>query len=112
MNEGIHLDLDTWIVPGQIRKWMLTYLNSPPSPSHRPGRPRARASRLPSLLQRPGATEARGEGSSSLGACTMMYTRGCRYKGWGGGGGQLGLRRLGCVSWRGFGVCDYKGLQV
>ena len=20
MNEGIHLDLDTWIVPGQIRK--------------------------------------------------------------------------------------------
>ena len=20
MNEGIHLDLDTWIVPGQVRK--------------------------------------------------------------------------------------------
>ena len=20
MNEGIHLDLDTWVVPGQIRK--------------------------------------------------------------------------------------------
>ena len=23
MNEGIHLDLDTWIVPGQIRKAIL-----------------------------------------------------------------------------------------
>ena len=22
MNEGIHLDLDTWIVPGQIRKML------------------------------------------------------------------------------------------
>ena len=26
MNEGIHLDLDTWIVPGQIRKANLTEL--------------------------------------------------------------------------------------
>ena len=30
MNEGIHLDLDTWIVPGQIRKassLMLIFVN-------------------------------------------------------------------------------------
>ena len=27
MNEGIHLDLDTWIVPGQIRKANLYCLN-------------------------------------------------------------------------------------
>ena len=31
MNEGIHLDLDTWIVPGQIRKaivyiWGIKYI--------------------------------------------------------------------------------------
>ena len=26
MNEGIHLDLDTWIVPGQIRKANLCLL--------------------------------------------------------------------------------------
>ena len=25
MNEGIHLDLDTWIVPGQIRKTNLCW---------------------------------------------------------------------------------------
>ena len=29
MNEGIHLDLDTWIVPGQIRKANLCPLNNP-----------------------------------------------------------------------------------
>ena len=27
MNEGIHLDLDTWIVPGQIRKANLLFFN-------------------------------------------------------------------------------------
>ena len=26
MNEGIHLDLDTWIVPGQIRKANLYFI--------------------------------------------------------------------------------------
>ena len=28
MNEGIHLDLDTWIVPGQIRKANLCQYNN------------------------------------------------------------------------------------
>ena len=28
MNEGIHLDLDTWIVPGQIRKRVLNVINA------------------------------------------------------------------------------------
>ena len=37
MNEGIHLDLDTWIVPGQIRKANLCRgLGNRPERSNRP----------------------------------------------------------------------------
>ena len=46
MNEGIHLDLDTWIVPGQIRKiavlmyiYSFRYILSGISESNTSGRP-------------------------------------------------------------------------
>ena len=36
MNEGIHLDLDTWIVPGQIRKANHVYEPPPKQPCTHP----------------------------------------------------------------------------